>query len=51
LSEFADNFLGGNRGIIAHVLWYIRKRYCNRPPKCNECELSKYCKRAFSFSS
>jgi hypothetical protein len=51
LGEFADNFLSGNRGIIAHVLWYIRKRYCNRPPKCNECELSKHCKRAFSFSS
>jgi len=51
LGDFADSFLSGNHGIIAHVLWYIRKRYCNRPPKCNECELSKYCKRAFSFSS
>ena len=51
LGVFADNFLAGNRGIIAHMLWYIRKRYCNRPPKCNECRLSKHCKRAFSFSS
>jgi len=50
LGKFADDFLEGNRGIIAHVLWYIRKKYCNRPPKCNECELSKYCHRAFSFS-
>jgi hypothetical protein len=51
LGDFADDVLGGNRGIIAHTLWYIRKRYCNRPPKCDECELSKHCKRAFSFSS
>lgn len=51
MGKFADEFLGGNRGIIAHVLWYIRKRYCNRPPKCNECMLSNYCQRAFSFSS
>jgi hypothetical protein len=51
LGEFADRFLSGNRGVIAHVLWYVRKRYCRRPPKCNECDLAKYCKRAFSFSS
>jgi hypothetical protein len=51
LGEFADKFLSGNRGIIAHVLWYVRKRYCRRPPKCDKCELAKYCKRAFSFSS
>jgi hypothetical protein len=50
LGDFAERFLAGNRGIIAHVLWYIRKRYCNRPPKCNECELAGHCKRAFSFS-
>jgi hypothetical protein len=46
LGEFADRFLDGNRGTIAHVLWYVRKRYCNRPPKCNECELAIHCKRA-----
>lgn len=51
LGEFADRFLGGNRGVIAHVLWYIRKRYCNRPPKCSECELAIHCKRAYSVSS
>ena len=50
LGKFADAFLDGNRGIIAHVLWYIRKRYCNRPTKCDECVVSNYCQRAFSFS-
>lgn len=49
LGEFADRFLDGNRGIVAHVLWYVRKRYCNRPPKCDQCELAGHCKRAFSF--
>lgn len=43
LGEFADNFLDGNRGIIAHVLWYIRKRFCKRPPKCDECMVAGYC--------
>ena len=51
LGEFADKHLGGNRGILAHVLWYIRKRYCGRPPKCKDCELVNHCKVAFSFSS
>lgn len=51
LGEFADKYLDGNRGVIAHVLWYTRKRYCGRPPKCDECELANYCKRAFSFSN
>jgi hypothetical protein len=49
LGRFADGFLKGNRGIIAHVLWYIRKRYCNRPPKCNKCTLNNHCLRASSF--
>ena len=43
LGEFADNFLDGNCGIIAHVLWYIRKRYCRRPPNCDECTVAGYC--------
>jgi hypothetical protein len=51
LGDFADKHLSGNRGIIAHALWFIRKRYCGRPPKCNECDLARHCKRAFSFSS
>jgi hypothetical protein len=46
LGRFADDFLNGNRGIIAHVLWFIRKRYCNRPPKCHECPLNNFCLRA-----
>jgi hypothetical protein len=50
LGEFAEKYLSGNRGVIAHALWYVRKRFCNRPPKCNECELASHCKRAFSFS-
>ena len=50
LGDFANKYLAGNRGIIAHALWYARKRYCNRPPKCNECVLAKHCKRAFTFS-
>ncbi len=49
LGAFADKYLSGNRGIIAHVLWYVRKRYCGRPPKCDECELAEHCKRAFTF--
>jgi hypothetical protein len=49
LGEFADKHLGGNRGVLAHVLWYTRKRYCGRPPKCDECLLANHCKRAFSF--
>jgi len=43
LGRFADEFLQGNRGIIAHVLWYIRKRYCTRPLKCNQCPVAGYC--------
>jgi hypothetical protein len=50
LGEFADKHLAGNRGVLAHVLWYVRKRYCGRPPKCNECDLANHCKTAFSFS-
>lgn len=49
LGKFADDFLDRNRGIIAHVLWYIRKRYCTRPPKCNECSVANYCLRASSL--
>nr|MDO8099987.1 hypothetical protein [Candidatus Njordarchaeota archaeon] len=45
LGRFADKYLSGNRGIIAHVLWYIRKMYCNNKPLCDECKLSGYCIR------
>lgn len=46
LGRFADDYLDRNRGIIAHVLWYIRKRYCSYQPKCDECPVSSYCIRA-----
>lgn len=46
LGKFADDYLDGNRGILAHALWYIRKRYCDHQPKCNECIVSDYCVRA-----
>lgn len=46
LGKLADEFLDGDRGIIAHVLWYIRKRYCSRPPKCDECMVAGYCLHA-----
>jgi len=46
LGKFADDFLNGNRGIVAHVLWYIRKRYCTRPTKCDECMVAGCCLHA-----
>lgn len=44
LGEFADTYLDGNRAIISHVLWYIRKRYCDKKITCNQCKLSGFCK-------
>ncbi|MFW6173294.1 MAG: hypothetical protein ACOC5T_06065, partial [Elusimicrobiota bacterium] len=32
LGGFADEYLEGNRGIISHALWYIRRKYCHRRP-------------------
>ena len=46
LGKLADDFLNGNRGIIAHVLWYIRKRYCSHTPKCDECLVAGHCLHA-----
>jgi hypothetical protein len=43
LGKFADEYLDGNRGIIAHVLWYIRKRYCHGSRACDECPLFYSC--------
>ncbi|VVB96344.1 Uncharacterised protein [uncultured archaeon] len=43
LGRFADEYLGGNRAIVSHVLWYIRKRYCDKKIMCNECRLAGYC--------
>ena len=42
LSAFADEYLNGNRGILAHALWYLRKRYC-RESLCYECPLYYNC--------
>ncbi len=43
LGRFADKYLDGNRAIISHVLWYIRKRFCYRSPLCDECKIAGYC--------
>ena len=42
-AEFADGYLNGNRAILSHVLWYIRKRYCDKTPNCSECPMTGYC--------
>jgi hypothetical protein len=44
LSAFAKEFLDGNRAILSHVLWYIRRKYCHRRPDCMNCKLSGYCR-------
>lgn len=44
LDNFANRFLDGNRAIISHVLWYIRKRWCGRKTLCYECPLAGYCR-------
>lgn len=44
LGVFADKYLDGNRGIISHALWYIRKRYCDKKILCNECRVAGYCR-------
>lgn len=43
LGKFADEYLDGNRAIISHVLWYIRKKYCDQKILCEECKLAGYC--------
>jgi len=42
LAEFANTYLEGNRGILSHALWYIRKRYCSAKV-CGECPLFENC--------
>ena len=42
LGKFADEYLNGNRGVIAHALWYLRKRYCSQH-LCYECPLYYNC--------
>jgi hypothetical protein len=44
LAEFANKFLAGNKAIVSHVLWYIRKRYeSEKVPACWECPLAGFC--------
>jgi hypothetical protein len=40
---FAATYLGGDRGVLSHALWYIRKRYCDKIPLCGECPVAGYC--------
>ena len=46
LGKFADTYLEGNRGILSHVIWYIRKRYCHpnlSKALCAECPVFEHC--------
>ncbi len=43
LKRFADSYLGGNCGVISHALWFIRKRFCLRPKRCDECPVAGFC--------
>ncbi len=55
LSEFADGYLEGNRAIVSHVLWYIRKSVCDKTPLCFECPMAGFCtyylKSGYSLTS
>jgi len=42
-TEYADRYLDGNKGMLSHALWYIRKRYCDKVPLCGECPAAGYC--------
>lgn len=42
LAQFADEYLNGNRGILSHALWYLRKRYCSQH-LCYACPLYYNC--------
>jgi hypothetical protein len=43
LGKFADTYLDGNRALISHVLWYVRKKYCGRVKHCDICPMAGYC--------
>jgi|GEM_PF-3524667 len=51
LGRFADEYLDGNRAIISHVLWYIRKKYCDKQIKCDECPMAGYCRYFLKLES
>src|SRR5207249_1437939 len=42
-AKFANNYLQGDKGVLSHALWYIRKRYCDKVPLCWECPVAGYC--------
>jgi hypothetical protein len=50
LGKFADEYLNGNRAIISHVLWYVRKKYCDKKIMCNQCKLAGYCRYFYKSS-
>lgn len=43
LGQLADQYLDGNRSIISHSLWYIRKKYCGKVKHCGICPLASHC--------
>lgn len=43
LSDFAGKYLDGNKAIISHSLWYIRKKYCGKVKHCNICPMASFC--------
>lgn len=43
LKQFADEYLDGNCGIISHVLWYVRKKFCGIKKNCEKCPVAGYC--------
>ncbi len=43
LGQFADSFLDGNKAVVSHVLWYLRKRFCDRALRCFECPFKGHC--------
>lgn len=44
LAGFADRYLEGNKAIVSHVLWYVRKRYeSDKIPACWECPMAGFC--------
>lgn len=43
LGKLADDYLEGNRAVISHALWYVRKKYCGKAKHCNECPMAGHC--------
>lgn len=43
LSIFADEYLEGNKAIVSHTLWFVRKKYCGKAKHCQVCPFAGYC--------